>query len=220
MVIAPPRRASIGGVTFVELLAVLVILLILAGLVIPGLQGMLGSSNLKGSSGTLLAQLDLARQTASTRNLPVDVRLYQDTTKPLDSNGNSPYRILATVVPASANASGNDEFLAAPQGLPGDVIIDSNPLYSSLLNTGLGAVGLRPVAATELASAPMSVRNLPYIQFVFLPSGTANLDISQKWCLTLINKNTALKNATSTPGSNFVTLVLNPQTSHAWMYQP
>ena len=220
MVIAPPRRASIDGVTFIELLAVLVIFLVLAAMVMPGLRGMMGSSNLRGSSGMVLAQLDLARQTASTRNLPVDVRLYQDTTKTPDSNGNSPYRLLALVIPASAGTSGSDEFLAVPQGLPGDVIIDSSTVYSSLLNTGLGAAGLRPVAATELASAPMAVRHLPYIQFVFLPNGTANLDTSQQWCLTLINKNSAPKNPTSAPASNFVTLILDPETSHAREYQP
>jgi hypothetical protein len=81
-------------------------------------------------------------------------------------------------------------------------------------------VGLRPIAATELASAPLAVRNLPYIEFTFLANGTINLDTTQKWCLTLINESTAPKNPTSAPAANFVTLMVDPQTSRARVYQP
>jgi uncharacterized protein (TIGR02596 family) len=213
-------RASRSGMSLIELLAVLAVLVIVVALVAPGLQGLAGSTNLRGSADAIVAQLDLAQQTASTRNLPVDVRLYQDTSKPPDNNGNSPYRIMALVIPSSANGTSSDQFLATPKSLPGDVIIDSSTTYSSLLNTGLGAAGLRPVAATELASAPLAVRNLPYVEFTFLTNGTMNLDTSQVWCLTLINSTKALKNPTAGPAASFVTLTLNPQTSHVSVYQP
>jgi len=219
MLIAPARRTAVAGMSFVELLAVLAIFVIVAALVMPGLQGLTGSANLKSSASNIIAQLDLARETASARNRTVAVRLYQDTTKAPDNNGNSPYRLLALVIP-SANESSTDEFLAIPQGLPGDVIIDSSTAFSSVLNTGLGASGLRPIAATEAASAPASVRNLPYVQFTFLANGTVNLDSTQQWCLTLINGTKALKNPTSGPAANYVTLTINPQTSHISTYQP
>ncbi|HEX4140774.1 MAG TPA: Verru_Chthon cassette protein D [Candidatus Methylacidiphilales bacterium] len=217
---APARRTPSRGVTLLELLAVLVIFVMLAVLVMPGLQGLVGSSNLKASANLLLDELDLARQTADARNLPVDVRLYQDRAISPDGNGNSPYRLLALVIPSSASSTGSDEFLMAPRGLPGDVIVDSGLAYSSLLNTGLGAAGLRPTAGTELVSAPATVRNLPYVEFTFLANGTVDLDTSQQWCLTLINENKALKNPTGAPAANFVTLIVDPQTSHARMYQP
>ena len=210
----------IRGITLLELLAVLVIIAIVAVLVLPGVQGLIGSSNLQGSASTVLSQLDLARQTASARNVPVNVRLYQDTTKTQDGNGNFPYRLLALVIPASTSGTGSDVFLQAPQGLPGDVIIDSNTVYSSLLNPSLGAAGLRPIAATEQASAPLAVRNLPYVEFTFLANGTINLDTTQHWCLTLINENMAPKNPTSAPAANFVTLMVDPQTSRSREYQP
>jgi uncharacterized protein (TIGR02596 family) len=220
MLIAPARRAAIRAFSLLELIAVMAIIVIVAALVMPSVQGLAGSSNLKGSANSLVAQLDLARQTASTRNRNVAVRLYQDTTKSPDTNGNQPYRLLALVIPAPADGSTSDVFITAPQGLPGDVIIDSSTAFSTLLNTGLGATGLRPVAATEAASAPASVRNLPYVQFTFLANGTVNLDSSQQWCLTLINENKALKNPTSGPAANYVTLSISPQTSHVSTYQP
>jgi uncharacterized protein (TIGR02596 family) len=220
MLIAPGRRAAIHGFSLLELLAVVAVIVIVAALVMPSVQGLAGSTNLKGSANSIVAQLDLARQTASARDRAVAVRLYQDTTKSPDTNGNSPYRLLALVIPASADGSSSDEFIAIPQGLPGDVIIDSSTAFSTVLNTGLGAAGLRPIAATESASAPASVRNQPYVQFIFLANGTVNLDSSQQWCLTLINENKALKNPTSGPAANYVTLTINPQTSHVSTHQP
>jgi uncharacterized protein (TIGR02596 family) len=220
MLIAPARRAAIRAFSLLELIAVMAVIVIAAVLVMPSVQGLTGSSNLKGSANSLVAQLDLARQTAGARNRNVAVRLYQDITKSPDANGNPPYRLLALVIPASTNGSTSDEFIAAPQGFPGDVIIDSSTAFSTLLNTGLGATGLRPVAATEADSAPASVRNLPYVQFTFLANGTVNLDSSQQWCLTLINENKALKTPTSGPAANYITLTISPQTSHVSMYQP
>jgi len=206
--------------SFVELLAVLAIFVIVAAIAMPALQGLSGSTNLRGSAASIVAQLDLARQTASARDRAVAVRLYQDTTKSPDNNGNSPYRLIALVIPASANGSSTDDFIAIPQGLPGDVIIDSSTAFSTVLNTGLGAAGLQPIGATEVASAPASVRKLPYVQFTFLANGMVNLDSSQQWCLTLINGTKALKNPTSGPAANYVTLTINPQTSHVSTYQP
>jgi len=218
--LAAARRRFTRGMSFIELLVVLAIFVILAAIAMPALQGLSGSSNLRTSASMLVSQLDLARQTASARDRPVDVRLYQDTAKPADNNGNTPYRLLALVIPASADGSSSDEFITAPRGLPGDVIIDSSTTYSSVLNTALGAANQRPAAATESASAPATVRNLPYIHFTFLANGMVNLDSSQQWTLTLINGNKALKNPTGGPAADFVTLTINSQTGLVNMYQP
>ena len=182
---------------------------------------MLGSSNLSGSANNVVAQLDLARQNASTRNLSVDVRIYQDPSKPKDNNGNYPYRIITLVIPASASGVGSDEFLTQPLFLAGDAIIDSSTTYSSVLNTSLGATGFQPVGATELSTAPNAVRGLPYVKFTYLPNGTIHLDSSQQWCLTLLNQNKAWGTPnTNGPAAYFVTVVLDVQTSRARVYQP
>jgi len=211
---------STRGLSLLELLAVMLTMLILSALVLPGMRGLISSGNLRGSARALIAQMDLARQTADARNVRVAVRIYQDTTKATDANGHFPYRLIALVIPASASSTGNDQFLAAPMGLPGDVIVDSNVQYSSLLNPALGATGLQPVAATELASAPLRVRGLSYIQFTFLANGTVDLDPAQSWYLTLVNQTAAPSPSTNTPAANFATLILDPQTSHTRSYEP
>jgi uncharacterized protein (TIGR02596 family) len=215
------RTVRDAGFTLIELLVVLSIMALLAVATMPSLEGLISSANLRGGANSVVAELDLARQTASARNLPVEVRCYQDTAKPKDTNGNYPYHIIALVIPMSASGAASDEFVAQPLFLSGDVVIDSNPQYSSGLNVGLGAAGLQPAGATELASAPYALRNLPYIKFTFLANGTINLDPTQQWCLTLLNGNKARPpSAGSTPAANFVALILDTQTGRARVYQP
>lgn len=213
------------GFTLIEMLVVVSIIAILAVSSLQALQGTLSGLNLKGGANTVAAQLDLARQTASTRNFAVDVRLYQDSSKSRDNNGNYPYRLIALVIPASVSGATSDEFVSLPVALPADVIIDSAPTYSSVLNVSLGASGFQPIAALELSTAPYAVRNLPYIKFTYLPNGRINLDPNlpsgQQWCLTLLNQNKAsLPVSNNGPASNFVTLVLDVQTGRDRVYQP
>lgn len=212
---------SIRGFSLVEMLVVIAIMGLLAVSVMPSLQGTLSGTNLKGAANSVVAQLDLARQVASTRNLAVDVRVYQDPSKPKDNNGNYPYRYISIVIPASVSGAANDEFLSTPIALPGDVIIDSSTMYSTALNVSLGASGLQPVAATEASAAPYSVRNLPYIKFTYLPNSTINLDPTQQWCLTLLNEGKAHVAAQNNgPAANFVAIVLDVQTGRDRFYQP
>lgn len=215
------RRSLRHGFSLVELLVVLAVIAILATLTLPGLQGVISSSNLKGSANSVAAELDLARQFANTRNLSVEVRLYQDTAVAKDNNGNFPYRYLAILIPANASNAASDEFLAQPILLPGDVIIDSNTQFSSLLNPALGASGLQPVTGTESTTAPIQVRGKPYVKFTYLANGTVNLDPSQQWCLTLYNQNkSGHPGPNGSPANNFFTFILDVQTGRARVYQP
>ncbi|HEX4085774.1 MAG TPA: Verru_Chthon cassette protein D [Chthoniobacteraceae bacterium] len=214
------RRAGRLGFTLLELMVVLAIVTVLSVAAVPAVEGTISSIQLKGSANSVIAQLDLARQTASARNLPVQVRLYQDTTKSRDNNGNFPFRILAIVIPASISGAASDEFVGHPEPMTGDVIIDSGSNYSSILNPAAGSPGMQPIAATELTTAPAAVQSLPYIGFDYLANGRLALDPRQQWCLTILNQKKAYASNSSGPAANFVSLIFDVQTSRTTTYQP
>lgn len=207
-----------GAFTLIELLLALAIVAGLSIIAMTAMQGTLSSVNLKGSANALISQLDLARETAGSRNVAVDVRLYQDSRRK-DIRGNSVYRIVALVIPASTGAAAApDEWLGSPVALSGDVIIDSDFACSSLLNTSASST-LPPIVGTESATAPFVIQNKPYVKFTFLPNGSLNLDNAVLWSLTLVNQNHAPTAGNGT-ASNFVTIVLDVVTGHSRIYQP
>jgi uncharacterized protein (TIGR02596 family) len=216
----PNRPRTPLAFTLLELLVVLAVTALLGLIAFPALQGLLNRSNLNGGANSVAALLDLARQEASARNLAVEVRIYQDTSAARDRNGNFPYRMLALVIPATVSGAAHDEFLTRVLILPGNVIVDSSPTYSTVLNTSLGIAGWRPTGATELPSAPQAAQGLPYIRFTYLPDGTIHLDSSQKWCLTLVNGNQAQPASGGGPAANFVTIILDVPTSREHVYRP
>jgi len=199
------------------LLVVLAILTLLAVVALPALKGTLSSVNLKSSANVVLAQIDLARQTANSRNLAVDFRIYQDPAQK-DAQGNPVYRLIALVIPASVSGAAADECVDQPMALQSDIIIDADPAYSSLLNPSVSTT-LPPITGIERASAPYQVQNKSYVKFTFLPNGSLNLDGNVLWCLTLLNRNQA-RPTNGGPAANFITLVLDVPTGRARSYQP
>jgi len=255
-----------GGFTLIEMLVVLAIIAILAVLALPSVKGVLGSMDMKGAVNIVTAQLELARQTASTRNVQVEVRIYQDPNV-LDPNAtpaNSPaYRLISVVIPAFPNGTPADEFVSTGIGLPGDIVFDQTITsgtpsgdYSSLLDPGLydgsattyrgyggtsstgyvaSQTGLWPEPApippaagattAQTQAVPALLRNKQYMKFAYLPNGTVYLrnDITTygSWSLTLRNLHArAVTGAKAAPAANFITLLLDPATGRARIFQP
>jgi uncharacterized protein (TIGR02596 family) len=229
----PKSVASRDGFTLVEMLVVLAIIAILAVLALPAIKGVLGSIDMKGAANLVGAQLDLARQTASTRNVQVDVRIYQDSAV-LDPNaGNvAAYRIIAVVIPAAASGAASDEFVSPGVALPGDIIFDqtvaSPTSYSTLLDPSAAngdPQGNSRFVAMEATTAPLLVQGKPYMKFTFLANGSVYLNNtstqSGTWCLSMRNLHApAVTGANAAPAKNFICLVLDPTTSRARVYQP
>ena len=218
-VISLPMRYLIlkRGFSLLELLAVVAILAVLGALAIPAIQGMASSMNLKGSANILVSEIDLARATASSRNLAVDVRIYQDFA-PKDAHGNPVYHITALVIPALASGNATDEYVNAPMALQGDTVIDPDLTYSTLLNASASAT-LAPVAGVESSTAPLMIQSKPYVKFTVLPSGGLNLDNSASWCVTLLSKN-KVHSINGKPADNFITLSVDVSTGRVRTYQP
>ena len=232
----PDRQDGRAGFTLVEMLVVLAIISILAILSFPAMKGVLGSMDLRGGTNMVTAQFELARQTASTRNLAAELRIYQDpnTTDPSAATGNTAYRIVAVVIPKTVSGAATDEYVSPGLALPGDVVFDQSSTYkySTLLNpstaTGDSNGNTRQVLSTDSSQdtgAPIQIRNRTYMKITYLPNGTVNLPItsttSGTWCLSLRNVHAAAVTGThAAPATDYITLVLDPATSRARVYQP
>ncbi len=203
------------GFSLVELLLVLTIVTVLAVLAVASLQGTQSGLYLKGGGNAVIGEMDLARQTANTRNLPVDFRMYQ---VPDFSGSGAVYRVIALVIPASVSGAPADEYIGKPLVLPGDVVMVSDTPYSSLLNPTASAT-LAPAAGTESAAAPLPIRNQPYIKFTFLPSGALNLDSTVAWCLTLANQHKRA-GTNGGPAANYIAIVMDCQSGRPSSFHP
>src|SRR5882757_726404 len=104
---------SSRGFSLIELLSVVTVLSVLAVATVPAVKGTLDGINVNGAAGVAEAELLLARQTAISRNLPVEVRFY----KVDDGTGNA-YRVMGLVIPTSATGK-SDEWLKSGKMLPG-----------------------------------------------------------------------------------------------------
>lgn len=208
-----------------ELIVVLAIMAILAVLTVPSIKGTLDSINLKGAANMTVGQLELARQTAITRNVQVEFRVYADPTT-LDGVANA-YRIIAIVVPASFTGAASDQYISPAIGLPPDTVFDQSSAYtySTLLDPSKLDASSVTRQATGSSSDPLQLQNRVYMKITFLPNGTLNLaDTSATagtWCLTLRNLHAkAVTTPNPAPAANYISMVLDPATSRARVYQP
>jgi len=187
------------GFTLLELLVVITIMVILAAAVGPGITGTLDGVNLTGGAGKVVDEIEFARQTALTRNLPVEIRIYTDG----DTN-----RVASLI-----NVGTTSEWLSPGRPLPQGVLIDDDTTFSSLLD-------LTPITEST-SGVPLGLRSLPYYSFTFRPDGTTDLDMSSEWTLTIRNANINQdEQSPDRPAHNFITVSIDPVTGRTSTFQP
>jgi len=202
--------------TLIELLFVIALIAILAVATLPAMRSVLDGTNVNGAASMLEAMIATARQTAMSRNLPVEVRFYQD-----DDGTGAAWRKVGVVIPASSSGLPTDQWIAPGKMLPGNVIMDAAAEFSTILSMATapsGGATNAPWKSQEPASAPGSVQGKNYVGFRFNADGSSNLPANQAWCLALRNPYAAP--AANTPAANFVALVLDPVTGRTLSYQP
>ena len=211
------------GFSLVEMLVVVGIISILSFLSLAAYTRIVRSVSLTTSTQMLSNALDLARQTALTRDCIVEFRLYQlpdyhaaDTAPP------TVYRAFQTflITQNSTNAFTKISYLPNPG------IISSNTAVTSL-----ATIATVPGASfTEGSAGSSTPQVLPVysthyiaIPFRFTPSGALSdasnqLDGAKQWFLTLVLENDPPL-ANGLP-KNYATIQLDPFSGHVTVFRP
>ncbi|CAN5758233.1 hypothetical protein BH09VER1_BH09VER1_12890 [soil metagenome] len=207
-------KASLGF-SLIELLSVMTVISLLAVATVPAMRSTLDGINVSGAAGVAEAELLLARQTAISRNLPVEVRFYKS-----DDGTGDAWRMVAIVIPAAFSGLAADEWITPGKTLPGNVIIEDSNDYSTVMTKAVPASAdkIAPWTSQESTSAPRAVQGKSYVGFLFNADGSTNLPSGQPWCVTL--KNPKSQPTASAPAKNYVSIVVDSLTGRTLSYQP
>lgn len=207
--------------TLIELLIVISIMAILLTLAALAAGDMINSIRMRDAIETVRSQFESARQTASTQNTAVLIRIYREPdefgnlqwsaiefgTADLDLDPDSP----DFQNPEAPNFEIPIKSLGPIQRLPESHVFHPSTTYSTLLS------GTAPLQSGTFRGVDNVDR--PYISFVFLPDGRTNLPTTTNWTLTIVKAQDLLVSPTALP-SNYTTLELAPTTSRLRTYRP
>ncbi len=211
MKIFSQRHTKSSGFSLIELLTVMAVFSILTAATLPALRGTLDGYNISGAADLAGAEIALARQTAISRNLPVEVRIYRH-----DDGTGEAWRAIGLVIPASASGAAADEWIAQGKVLPGNILFDDTGDFSTIVSEANASA--IPVKATELPTAPGFIKNKEYVAFRFQPDGSTNLPSGQPWCMTLRSPRSQPEGGA--PAANYVSIVLDSLTGRSMTFQP
>ena len=217
------RRELLPSFSLVEMLIVVAIISILSILSLTAYTQIVRSVSLTASTQMLTEALDLARQTAVTRDCAVEFRIYQlpDANAPAAATP-TVYRAFQTFL-ITENAT---NALTKISYLPSPGIISSDPAVTSLAN--IAAVPASSFTQGTLGSAapqtvPVYGTQYKAIPFRFNPSGALSdasdqLDATKQWFLTVMLE----RDSTSASGlpKNYATIQLDPFTGRAKVFRP
>lgn len=213
------RRALRRGFSLVELLVVMMIILMLMAIAIPALTGTLRSSHLNSAGRSVIDQLNLAGQTARSRNVSVEVRFY------LLPDYNKAVTETATVYRGFQLFSINEGGQAIPLGKPeyfhNPVVISTDPKMSALFadksDSNSAQYEHSPLSAGANADPrlPEFDWNYKYTPFQFTPSGATNLKAGKEYLTLLLKNGDSLEK-----GGNFYTIQVDPISGSVRSFRP
>jgi uncharacterized protein (TIGR02596 family) len=158
-----PRPAAF---TLVELLAVIAIILLLASLSVTAFNKIGDAKSLSSAANTLSDQLNLARQTALSRNCQAEIRFYELP----HGDGSRTWRAVQifTMIDGTASATGKPVYFPAP------ICIAGSSVLSSLLDDSRADImsGTGSEVNFRLPGIGLDYR---YRAFRFKPDGTTSL---------------------------------------------
>ena len=204
----PSRRFS-RAFTLVELLVVMAIVAMLLALVGNTFRSSMKTQTLSAMATRLGNDLSYAAQWAAKENRPIEVRFYQfeDKLNPGTTTIKG-YQLLST-----DPATGKKVPIHEISKLEGAVIISSNPLFTTISNTGNG--GIKPYSAT--LDPDLGLGDYKYFGFSIRPDGSTTLGKNATWSVTMVND--PPKGTTSSlPATDYRSVVINPFTTAVKIY--
>lgn len=191
-----PARAHprIAGFTLVELLVVMLIISILFLFAILSIRGIGDSQKLTTAAAVVQAQIEGARQFATSRNRPVEIRLYQyrDNETPGAAEEFQALQLFTVGPFGKLSPAGKIERFPAPMRLSPDVA------FSSLLDPSASPVRTARDPASDPTSADLPIGassaipgdekdrfNYKYVSIRFRADGSCALDPTRLWFVTV-----------------------------------
>lgn len=191
------RRSSLGF-SLIELLLVMTIMALIMGLLIPSISALLTANNLTRAGQTVVDQVSLARQYASSQSSAVEVRLIRLPDRSAD--GFHALQVWGAMTDGTTVPM--DRLQRLPEGMAIATAQDKSPFFKLLTNAAAmpsnGAAG----GAT-------------YVSFRIRPGGTVVPQSTNKveLCLSIVPER-------QTNSANFVTLQINPDTATVAAFRP
>ena len=196
------QSGSRKAFTLIELLVVLLIVISIMAMTTPAVSSLLESLSLSTAGQTLVGQIDLARQTASTSGQTLQVRLLRLGTSAVGYDAIQIGRI---------DLKNNWIPLGRLARLPRSAVISENKANVSPL-----------LAAENLVTGSMSaggVSNAPFVAFSIRPSGVVEPATAAMTSFFLGIVPSRAWDSTSPP-ANFVFVQINPETGNTLIYRP
>lgn len=203
------RRPASRAFSLVELLAVVAVIAVLAVATLPAITSVMRESRLAQGGERVIGFLNLARQTALGRNLPVEVRFYQYALPGETSPGH--YRAFQAFV---LDGEGKATPVTRSEALPEGILFSSSDELSSLLGSDRAKSWTTDDPQPKLPQAAQyNCRS-----FTYRPDGDAGLSASRKWHVTLHRDSAG--DGLSLPPANFVTIQVDPRGGGISVWRP
>jgi len=193
--------------SIVELLVVIAIISILMAITVPAVSSMIENTNIARGAQLIESQIQLARQLASSKNRPVEVRFIKVPAQ--STNGLSAIQLWQMDPPSGTNAS-QARPLARAEMLPTAICISEDAGTASRLFAKCGITNSMPSGAPLSGSA--------YAAFQVYPSGLLSpyVDMHAAYVAVVPARNAK---DPALPG-NFATIQINPMTGTPSTYRP
>ena len=197
------REECQGAFTLLELLVVISIIGLVAGMIIPAMTSILQGTNLEQGARVVVDQISLARQIASTRNCTTQICLIK--LAGVSSKGYSAMQIRTPGTTGTMTAAA--KMVTLPQSI---VISEDGTNLSKIL----------PVL-TDTGTMTAGGASVPYVAFSLRPSGIVVPVLSgpsrSNLYLTVVPARVA--DATTLPPNNAV-IQINPDTGSPLVFRP